>query len=259
MPAPPHLYQVLSDREVFTDEEAIEALDQTPQHVLGQLDLLVERGFLDLVRPGLFALVPVDERDLPPPADPYLVASKLTEPYMLSHRSALEVHEVAGEPGETTYVTTPEAFDAFEHRGHRFEPIEATRETIDHAAREVFVKDQPVNVTSREWTVVDCLHRPELAGGALNVVEALGRFRYVRVGQLVDALAMLGTARVYNRAGFLLELYGDRWTLAEHHREALVASLSKEADAFGTSVGEGRFVEAWNLWVPEGVGVDRVG
>lgn len=250
MPAPPHLYQVLSDRGVFTAEEAIDALDQTPKLVRQQLDLLVERGFLDAVRPGLFALVPLDERESPPAANPYLVASKLTTSYALSHRSALELHEVVDEPVDATYVMTSSGFEAFEHRGHRFVPLEASQEQIDEASREVFVKTQPVNVTSREWTVACCLDRPELAGGALSVVEALGGFRYVRMGQLLEALGMLGQARVYNRVGFLVDRFEDRWTVAAHHRDRLREGMAKQPVAFGTQVGEGRFVEAWNLWVP---------
>ncbi len=253
MPAPPYLYQVLSDREVFTTEEAIDALDQTPRHVRQQLDLMVERGFLDRVRPDLFALVPLDEREDPPPADPYLVASKLTEPYVVSYHSALEVHDVVDEALDATYIVTPAPFDALEHRGHRFVPVEAGEERVLDASREVFVKGQGVNVASREWTVVDCLARPDWAGGVGHVVEALGRFRYVRGSGLLKALGLLGEAHVYNRVGFLLDVYADQWTLGGEHREALMEGCSEEAVGFGTSMGEGRFVEAWNVWVPEDV------
>lgn len=251
MPSVPRLYEDLYARQVFTTDEAAEAADRPRRRVVEQLSHLANEGYLDRIRRGLYAVVPLDARESPPPPNPYLVASKLAEPYVLSYHTGLELHGVAQSSFNTLYVATPNRFKAFEHRGISYKPVRASPEEVDHAAIELSVEDQAIQVADREWTAAHCLARLDLAGGLEEVLKSLAGFAYLRPEPLLEACRVIGQKNLYNRAGFVLELYQDDWNLDDAELAPFEENLSKHTDYFGTQPGQARYVKRWNLMVPE--------
>lgn len=251
MPSVPRLYEALYTRQVFTIDDAADVIDRPRRRVVEQLSHLASEGYLDRIRRGLYAIVPLDARGSPPSPNPYLVASKLAEPYLLSYHTALELHGVAHSSFNTLYVATPNRFKAFEHRGATYKAVRASPEEIDHAATEMSIGDQPVQVASREWTAAHCLARLDLAGGLEEVLESLAGFAYLRPERLLEACRVIGQKNLHNRAGFVLELYQDDWHLDEDEFTSFEENLSKHTDYFGTQPGQARYVKRWNLMVPE--------
>ncbi len=253
MPALPRLYEALYARQVFTVDEAVEAAGRPRQRVIEQLSYLTGQGYLDRVRRGLYAIVPVQARgEEPPPApNPYLVASKLATPYVLSYHTGLELHGVAHSAFTTVYVATPNRFATFEHRGVGYQAVRADPDEVARAAEEISVEDQPLQVATREWTAAHCLARLDLAGGLEEVLKSLAGFAYLRPDRLLEACQALGQKNLYHRAGFVLDLYQDRWHVEPAQLDRFRSRLSTHTDYLGTRPGEATYVGLWNLMVPE--------
>ncbi len=247
----PRLYEELYARQVFTAEEAISTLSQPRRLTIEQLSRLQSKGYLQRLRRGLYAIVPVDERGSPSPPNPYLVASKLADPYLLSFHTGLELHGVAQSSFSAKYVATPTRFQPLEHEGIRYRPVIMSHDEIDAAATSISIQDQPVTVASREWTAVHCLARLDLAGGLEEVLKSLAGFAYLRPERLLEACEKVGQKNLYHRAGLLLELNQERWHIDDDQLSSFEANLSEHTDYFGTRPGQARYVKRWNLMVPE--------
>ncbi len=251
MPAVPTLYEAMYRRQVFTTTEAVEVTGQSSAQVVKQLSYLRQNGYLEQVRRGVYTVVPLEARGDPPPPNPYLVASKLARPYLLSYHTGLELHGVAQSVFYTVYVAAPKRFRTFTHRGVKYQAVRATSEEVERAATELSVEDQRVKVASREWTVAHCALRLDLAGGFEEFVKSVAGFAYLKPDRLLEAAEALGPKVLYNRLGFLLDLYRDRWQVSRNDLSQFHARLSNYTDYFGTRPGEARYVREWNLMVPD--------
>lgn len=251
MPAVPALYEAMYPRQVFTTDEAVEATGQSANRVAQQLSYLHREGYFDQVRRGVYAVVPLEARGNPPPPNPYLVASKLTKPYVLSYHTALELHGVAQSTFYTVYVATPKRFRSFTHRDVKYQPVRATPAEVEKAATDLSVEDQRVKVASREWTVAHCALRLDLAGGLEEVLKSVAGFAYLRPERLLEAADFLGQKVLYHRLGFILDLYKDRWQVAPNDLERFRTRLGEYTDYFGTRPGQAKYVREWNLMVPD--------
>jgi predicted transcriptional regulator of viral defense system len=251
MPAVPTLYQAMYARQVFTTAEAAEALGRPSNQVARQVSYLKSQGYLVQVRRGLHAIVPIDARGSPPPPNPYLVASKLTDPYVLSYHTALELHGVAQSTFYTVHVATSKRFRPFTHRGVRFLAVRATPQEVKAAATQLKLADQRVKVASREWTVAHCALRLDLAGGFEEFLKSVAGFAYLRPERLLEAATLLGRKILYHRLGFLLDTYRKRWHVSTDDLDLFRANLGDYTDYFGARPGHARYVREWNLMVPD--------
>lgn len=239
-------------RQVFTTAEAVEASGQPAPQVFKQLSYLRRQGYLQQVRRGLYLVVPLEARGPhPPPPNPYLLASKLASPYVLAYHTALELHGVAQSTFYAVYVATPKRFRTFTHHGMKYQAVRASLREVQEAATTTSIHDQPVKVTSREWTVAHCAARLDLAGGLEEFLKSVSSFAYVRPDPLAAAASELGRKGLYNRLGFVLELFQNRWHVSETDLDKFRAKLSRSADYFGTRPGRAKYVKAWNLMVPD--------
>lgn len=252
MPAVPTLYQVMYPRQVFTTAEAAEATGQSCPQLAKQLSYLRHHGYFRQVRRGVYTVVPLEARDSPPPPpNPYLVASKLTKPYLLSYHTALELHGVAQSTFYKVYVATPKRFRTFTHCDITYQAVRGTSEEVEKAATGLSVEDQRLTVASREWTVAHCALRLDLAGGLEEFLKSVAGFADLKVGRLVEAADAMGQKVLYHRLGFLLDLYKDRWHVSPSDLDRFRARLSDYTDYFGTRPGRAKYVKAWNLMVPD--------
>lgn len=251
MAAVPTLYREMYARQAFTTAEAAEATGRSASQLAKHLSYLKSHGYLEQVRRGVYTVVPLEARGNPPPPNPYLVASKLTDPYVLSYHTALELHGVAQSTFYTAYVATSKRFRALTHRGVRYQAVRATPDEVEKATTELGVEDQRVRVASREWTVAHCVLRLDLAGGFEEVLRSVAGFAYLRPERLLEAVAVLGRKVLYQRLGFLLDLHKERWQVSPSDLDLFRTRLGKYTDYFGARPGHARYVRGWNLMVPD--------
>src|SRR5208337_4194462 len=70
-------------------------------------------------------------------------------------------------------------------------------------------KQETIDISDLERTIIDGLRQPEYCGGVTEVAKGLWmRQRDMQVTKLVDYALRLGVGAVVRRLGYLLELYG---------------------------------------------------
>lgn len=177
----PNLYEKLKDKAVITTNDTLSVTEdkyQTSQ----ELTRLSKGGYLQKIRRGLYALVPIEfiGKDYQP--DKFLVASRVSEPYAISHYSALELHGIGQSVFNRVYISSPNRIIHFSHQGIEYKGV-ITRDLFGSTT--IVREGQVINVTDIERTILDCLRQPDLAGGVDEFIRSLEGV------QATDILAIL--------------------------------------------------------------------
>ena len=172
---------------------------------------LVARGVVARLRPGLFVLVPFElGREREYLGEPLLVAKTLARgrDYYLSHGTAMEIHQMVTQPRLVVYVTTPRSIRPRTIGGTEFRFVRCQRRHLFGTVPHWVTKQETVQVSDLERTVIDGLHHPEYCGGLTEVAKGLWIQREkVQVQRLGEYALRLKVGAVIRRLGYLLELY----------------------------------------------------
>ena len=210
---------------------------------------LVGRGVASRLKPGLFVLVPFElGRERQYLGDPFLVAKALagSKDYYLSHGTAMEIHQMVTQPRLVVYVTTPKPIRPRTIGGTEFKFIRCRRRDLFGIVPHLVTKQETVQVSDLERTVIDGLRHPEYCGGLTEVAKGLWIQRErVRMPKLVEYALRLGVGAVIRRLGFLLECYEVGPPDAV---EALRRRLTSTYVALDPGLPrEGRYLRRWRL------------
>ena len=211
-------------------------------------------GNIKRVARGLYASVPKHADANSWWVDRLLVASRLRPDGVIGYHSALEAHGfaysaefdvqviAAGEPGsfETTDFTC-----RFVRPVAPLGPESIT--TMDRLG-------QVVSVTSLERTVADVLDRPDLAGGAEELLNSLDLVGRLDSEKLARHLAANGNATAAGVAGWWLERRREALRVPDAALDAIHALAPRQTRyALGAVAREGRPASGWNVVLPSTV------
>ena len=236
-------------RALFTLEEvsAITALREASARSFARK--LVARGVAARLKPGLFVLVPFElGREREYTGEPLVVAKGLAgeRDYYLSHGTAMEIHQMVTQPRLVVYVTTPRAIRPRTIGGTEFRFVRCQRRHLFGTAPHWITKQETVQVSDLERTVIDGLHRPEHCGGLTEVARGLWLQREkVQVQRLVAYALRLKVGAVIRRLGYLLELY-------EIAAPAVLRRLQRRLTATYAALypvlpAEGQYLRRWRV------------
>lgn len=246
----PALIDIFQTPACFTLEEATQALDKPRSTVLDQVKYLMKQGYIYSVRRGLYALNP-DRTGRSP--DPYVIAGKVTEPYVFAYHSALELHGVAQAAiYNEIHLATPHRFSPFSYEGTRVTRVRTSQDLIELGATQIKRQGTNLQVASRELALVQCADRPKHAGGLEEVLLSLGGFPFLQWGVLEEILSMIDKKILYRKAGFILTYHSDRWDPPNELLEKIANKGQGQPSYFGTNpeLG-GTLVPTWDLIVPD--------
>ena len=245
---------------VFTGEELAEhlrsngALGSRGQEAI--LAYYTRTGRVIRVRRGLFAVVPPGAEPDSYPVDPYLIAGKLTPDAVLTHHTALEFHGRAYSVWNRRIYSAsrPPGLVTFRSQGFRGAKFP---EALRRAETEHFdVQDRErsgvrVRVASLERTLVDVLHRPDLAGSWEEIWLSLESVEFFNLDRVVEYVRLLDNATTAAKVGFFLEQHRDPLMIREQHLEPLRDRRPRQPHYLCRNRREtGRLVSDWNLVVP---------
>ncbi len=248
---------------VFTGDELARHLARTGSDGLRTQERVLgyhtRAGRLRRIRQGMYAVIPPGADGDTYPVDPYLVAAKLTPDAVLSHHTALEFHGRAysvwqhftysAERPVATFIFRDQLF-----RGARFPRALVRSRTEHHGVLAAERFGVPVRVTSLERTLVDVLHRPDLAGGWEEVWRSLEGVEFFNLDEVVAYALLLDNATMVARVGFFLEQHRETLMVEDEHLKALGQRCPRQPHYLDRSRrGGGKLVAEWNLVVPEEV------
>jgi len=248
----------LESHGVFTRDEFMARVDPTVSERTRYNNLrnATKRGQAQRIARGLYVSNIGVFRDAVPA--PLLVAAKAAPDAVLAYHSALEAHGVAHTPARTVTFLSSRQVTPFTARGYRF------RRVPDRAARagapgllttQVRVGNVLVPVTSRERTLVDCLHRLDLAGGLEELLRSLGSFTTVSSADVCAYVRALGSPTLAARAGWIMSLMTDDWRPDPEPLLQMRGALGRGTYWLQRRRADARyeFVAAWRLYVPAGL------
>jgi len=169
------------------------------------------RGLVSRLKRGLFLLVPPQMGTATEySGDPYLIAARLAgdAPCFISHASAMEIHRMVTQPQFVVFASSTKRIPNRSLRGTDFHFVLIKNKHFFGTTKHWVTKQEPVNVSDLERTVIDGLRQPEYCGGVTEVAKGLWMRRQdMRPAKLVEYAQHLGIGAVARRLGYLLELY----------------------------------------------------
>jgi predicted transcriptional regulator of viral defense system len=237
------------DRAIFTTEDARQAGGASASATNSLISGLLKKKWLIRLNRGVYLIVPLSAGEASEHSENwYIVAKHLIQPapYYLSHFSALEIHEMTTQPVLTVYISTPIRRISKEIAGATYRFVTTSANDL-WGAEDIWVtQSERVTVSDLERTILDCLDRPDLAGGIIEVTRGMWAVRsQLDFSKLADYAKRLGRKSVAKRLGFLLETFGlgDTDTLA-----ALRPLVSPSYTLLDPSLpADGRHVRSWRV------------
>lgn len=223
---------------------------------------LVQKGWLERLRPGLFRLVPSDRgREGVADTHPLTAGAALVHPYFFSFGTACTHHGLTEQVFAEVYVACQEQ--------RRPETIRARRYVFAYVPSERFfgfaetrVLGETVQMATVERAFLDAIDRPRYAGGIGEVSRIAARAASrVSWTVLLRLARRWGSSALVQRLGYFLDLHGV--AVPDDARSALLDLVLPHSKIqlgtrrkWGTSGGLAR---PWNVVenVPRDVLVDR--
>lgn len=193
-------------RELVSLDEVRRRADVSPGFARKLAHELVRKGWLERVRQGTYLLNPSRHGpDALPDTDPLRIGSRLVEPYYFGYATAAELHGFFPQASRTYYIVTPSRWSPGKGRADRFRVVRVAPDRF-FGTSPLVRRGVTLRVSDAERTVVDCLNRPELAGGIAGVAQifalAKPRLDWSRFGAYLDRF---GNRSLTLRAGLLSE------------------------------------------------------
>lgn len=200
------------DKTIFTTDDARRVSLASVAAVDLMIAKLLKKGWLVRLNRGTYLIVPLSAGEGGEYSENwYVIARHLIAPalYYLSHFSALDIHEMTTQPVLTVYISTPKRRIQKEIAGATYRFVH-TRPDDCWGIEDVWVTpSRQVKVSELERTVLDCLDRPDLSGGIIEVARGLWAKREdIDFEKLAAYTTRLGRKSVAKRLGFLLETHG---------------------------------------------------
>jgi predicted transcriptional regulator of viral defense system len=203
------LYDRSQTTFALADAQRITGLSSTVASSL--LHKAVRRGLVSRLKPGVFVIVPPELGSTKEyVGDPYLTASKIAgdAPLFISHASAMEIHRMVTQPQLAVFASSSKRLRSRVLHGTEFRFVFVRPEQYFGTIKHWVTKQEAVEVSDFERTIIDGLRQPEYCGGVTEVAKGLWmRHEDINVTKLVDYALRLGIGAVIRRLGYLLELY----------------------------------------------------
>jgi predicted transcriptional regulator of viral defense system len=247
------LLSALYDRAqtTFSLADATEITGLRPALASSLLHKAAKRGLVSRLQRGVWVLVPPELGSATEYAgNPYLVAQRLVcdAPHFISHASAMEIHRMVTQPQFVVFASSTKRFANRTLHGTEFRFVLIKPNHFFGTTKHWVTKQESVDISDLERTVIDGLRQPEYCGGVTEVAKGLWmRHADMQPAKLVDYALRLRVGAVTRRLGYLLELYG---IAPEHALARLRQSLTSTYQPLDPILPrEGPHLGRWRLQV----------
>ena len=237
-------------QKTVTLAELREVLGASDSYARKFAHVLVKKGWLERLRPGLFQLVPADRgREGAGDTNPLAAGAVLVSPYFYSFGTACTHHGLTEQVFSEVYLACQE------HR--RPETIRDKRYVFVHVPEqrffgfeEIAVLGHAVQMATTERAVLDAIDRPRHAGGIGEVSRIVARAaNKVSWDTLLELTRKWGSSALVQRLGYFLDLH--RVPVPEQVCAALLKLVRPQSKIqlasrrkWGTT---GKLVRPWNV------------
>ncbi len=243
-PTEQQVYSKLYSKRVINTDDAKEILGEGHRSA-DYITNLRQKGYLDKVKRGVYAVVPPNLVGADYKPDKFLVAGKLKEEYYLSYHSAMELHGVAQSTYNTVWLTTKQPSSALHYKSINYRFVTTQ---YYFGLEEINRGGVKLTVSDREKTLLDCVRKIKYSGGLEELIKSLQNFPTFDWDQLLNYLKRFEEHSLYQKTGFMLEKIDLRVP------EKVIARIRNKVSNKTYYLDRDRqssYVKKWNLMVPD--------
>ena len=200
------------DIKCFDYEQAKKALPKSKDSALRELLRdMTRRGLLMRVKRGLYYVIPYEQDPENFMPDWHLLAEHLVNGtnYYIGYYSALQIHNLITQPSLKEQIVVAEQLkpSTLKVKNTNFQFIYHNEQHF-FGAKKIWIDNfNKVICSDLEKTIVDCLFKPDYAGGIVEIARAIYISREkIKYDILLDYVTKFNSQAVVKRLGFLLEL-----------------------------------------------------
>jgi len=205
-------YFLNGNRLCFDYAQALKAMPEVSGTAVKELlSDMVRRGLLMRVKRGLYYIIPYDQNPETFMPDWHLLAEYLANgnKHYIGYYSALQVHELITQPSLTELIVVDHQIKpaVIEVKDIKFQFIYHNEKHF-FGIKKIWIDSfNKVSCSDLEKTFVDCLFKPEYAGGIVEVGKALHKAKNkIDFKKLLNYCKQFDSHAIIKRLGFLLEL-----------------------------------------------------
>lgn len=204
-----HFHQ--RNKDCFDYAEARTALPGSSESALKELlSDMVKRGLLMRLKKGLYYIIPYEQEASSFMPDWHLLAEPLTKgaEHYIGYYSALQVYNLITQPSLKEQIVVSKQI-----RPSTLKIKDVSFQFIYHNARHFFGAKKiwidnfnMVMCSDLEKTIIDCLFKPDYAGGIVEIARAIYLSKdKINYQKLLDYIQRFNSQAVIKRLGFILE------------------------------------------------------
>lgn len=195
----------------FEHDEVFELLNSSDENsVLKLLSNMVKRGLLMRIKKGLYYVIPYEKEASSFMPDWHLLAEHLTKgtEHYIGYYSAMQIHNLITQPSLKEQIVV-----AKQLKPSNLKIKDVSFQFIYHNADHFFGAKKmwidsfnKVLCSDLEKTIIDCLFKPDYAGGIVEIAQAIHTSKdKIKYDRLLEYAQRFKSQAVIKRLGFLLE------------------------------------------------------
>ena len=214
----------------FDSKAAIKALPESKENTIRELlSDMTKRGLLMRLKEGVYYIIPYEENAETFMPDWHLIVKYLVKDakHYIGYYSALQVHNLITQPSlkEQIVVSKQIRPSEIKIKNITFQFI-YHNETHFFGEKKIWIDDfNKVQCSDIEKTIIDCLFKPDYAGGIVEVARAIYSTKEkLDYNKLLEYAIKFNSQAVVKRLGYLLELFEIETVITEELQKRQTAS-----------------------------------
>jgi predicted transcriptional regulator of viral defense system len=222
--------------------------EMSKNQVRVQIKRMTDAGLLMRVCEGVYYIIPYEQDAATFMPDWHLLAEPLVgQECYIGYYSALQIHQLITQPSlkEQIVVNRQIKPSETEIKGVKFQFIYHNDSHFFGYKKTWIDNFNRVLCSDLEKTIIDCLYKPDYAGGIVEIAKAIFMSRTkINYSKLLEYIIKFDSHAVIKRLGYLIELLQIETPIIEQLQEMKSASVS----LLDTEVPKsGKITSRWNI------------
>jgi predicted transcriptional regulator of viral defense system len=234
----------------FAYAETFKALPGSKQSAVRELlSDMTRRGLLMRLKEGIYYVIPYEQNAETFMPDWHLIAEHIVKDtaHYIGYYSALQIHSLITQPSlkEQIVVSKQLRPSEIKIRNISFQFIYHNEKHF-FGSKKIWVNNfNKVLCSDLEKTIIDCLFKPDYAGGIVEVAKAINISKdKIKFNQLLDYTKKFNSQAVIKRLGFLLDVLEINNEIVEELQKLKTASYT----VLDTELPKtGKLISRWSI------------
>lgn len=249
----------LRGQTFFSIKDAMMVLPSSePDTVRRLLADMTNRGLILRIKDGLYNIIPYEKNSAEYFPNWHLSAAAMVKPddYYIGYYCALDIKGLVTQPSLTEQIVTKKQFVPKYKwvKDVKFEFITINKKRF-FGFEKTWIDDfNKVFCSDLDKTIIDCLYKPDYAGGIVEIVKAIYKGRgKINTERMISYLDKFNAQVVYKRLGFLLQHLDILGTLTKE----IQSKLSNSYTSLDPSLPQkGKHNSGWKI--VDNIGIESV-